>query len=168
MTIRPATEADLPLLQDIEVAAGEPFRALGMPEIADDAPPSLPDLARHQQAGLAWVSTTPKGTLAAYLLASRIDAGLHLDQVSVHPAHARRGLGRHLIDHAAAQARTERLPALTLTTFTEVPWNAPYYTRLGFAPVPDPQLTPDLRQIRAREAAAGLNRRPRVAMRREL
>ncbi|NED91417.1 arginine N-succinyltransferase, partial [Streptomyces sp. SID11233] len=39
MTIRPARPADLPRLQEIETAAGEAFRTLGMPEIADDAPP---------------------------------------------------------------------------------------------------------------------------------
>lgn len=38
--IRPADPADLPLLQDLERAAGEPFRALGMAAIADDEPPT--------------------------------------------------------------------------------------------------------------------------------
>jgi hypothetical protein len=47
-----------------------------------------------------------------------------------------------------------------------VPWNAPYYERLGFRRVDD--LTPGLRAIRAAEAARGLDRWPRVAMRRDL
>ncbi|MEU6443035.1 GNAT family N-acetyltransferase [Streptomyces sp. NPDC047046] len=166
MTIRAASPADLPRLQEIERAAGEPFRALGMPGIADDEPPPLATLEHHRRAGLAWVYALPDDTPVAYLIADRIDGSLHIEQVSVHPSHARQGLGRLLIDHAAHHARTEDTPALTLTTFTEVPWNAPYYTRLGFTPIPEPHLTPALREIRAREAAAGLDRWPRVAMRR--
>lgn len=65
-------------------------------------------------------------------------------------------------------ARTEDLvPALTLTTFAEVPWNAPYYERCGLRPLADAELTGGLREIRAREATYGLDRRPRVCMRRE-
>ncbi|NED91818.1 GNAT family N-acetyltransferase, partial [Streptomyces sp. SID11233] len=112
-----------------------------MPEIADDAPPPLATLEHHRREGLAWVFTTPPDdTPVAYLLADRTDGNLHIEQVSVHPSHARRRLGRALIDHAAHQARTEGARALTLTTFTEVPWNAPYYARLGFEEFPAPEL----------------------------
>ncbi|MDT0421847.1 GNAT family N-acetyltransferase [Streptomyces evansiae] len=168
MTIRAARPADLPRLQRIEVAAGAPFRELGMPEIADDAPPSLATLERHRQAGLAWVCTLPDDTPVAYLIAERVDGGLHIEQVSVDPSHAHQGLGRTLIAHATTHARTEGAKALTLTTFTEVPWNAPYYERLGFEEIPPAALPPGLRKIRAEEAAAGLDRWPRQAMRRRL
>jgi predicted N-acetyltransferase YhbS len=85
-----------------------------------------------------------------------VDGHLHVEQVSVDPAYARRGVGRALIG---------RLPGeLTLTTFAEVPWNAPYYARLGFTVLPGEALTPALRAIRAREAAHGLDRWPRVCM----
>lgn len=46
-----------------------------------------------------------------------------------------------------------------------MPWNAPYYARLGFTVVTD--LTPGLLAIRAREAALGLDAWPRVVMRRD-
>jgi ribosomal protein S18 acetylase RimI-like enzyme len=45
--------------------------------------------------------------------------------VSVHPRCARRGVGRALIDHLADHARATGAPALTLTTFADVPWNGP-------------------------------------------
>jgi GNAT superfamily N-acetyltransferase len=88
--------------------------------------------------------------------------------VSVHPRAARRGVGRALLDHAAGAAAGEGLARLTLTTFTEVPWNAPYYERLGFSAVPRDELTPGLRAVVEREAAHGLDRWPRVVMRRPL
>ncbi|MEU9229868.1 GNAT family N-acetyltransferase [Streptomyces massasporeus] len=168
MRIRLATRAELPALQDVERAAGAPFRELGMPEIADDEPPALDVLERYRRAGRCWVAVDEGdegGRPAAYLLAEPVDGALHIEQVSVHPRAARRGVGRALLAHAADRAREEGLTALTLTTFTDVPWNAPYYARLGFRPLPEADLTPGLRAIRATEAAHGLDRWPRVCMR---
>ncbi|NUO59744.1 MAG: GNAT family N-acetyltransferase, partial [Hamadaea sp.] len=56
----------------------------------------------------------------------------------------------------------------TLTTFVEVPWNAPYYARHGYRLLGEDELTSGLRAIRAREAALGLDKWPRTAMRRDL
>ncbi|WP_409494027.1 GNAT family N-acetyltransferase [Amycolatopsis sp. cmx-11-12] len=163
--IRLAVPEDLPVLQDIERAAGEPFRALGMAAIADDDPPSLEDLAAYRNAGRAWVLDEGDGPLA-YLLAEVVDGYGHIEQVSVHPDHARRGLGRQLIEHTAEWAAREGLAGLTLTTYTEVPWNAPYYARLGFVTLGEDDLTEGLRAIRGHEIARGLDAWPRVTMRR--
>jgi GNAT superfamily N-acetyltransferase len=84
----------------------------------------------------------------------------------VHPDHARRRLGRALLDRLIEWAERQRLPAVTLTTYTEVPWNGPYYERCGFRYLTDAELTPGLRAIRAAEAAHGLDRWPRACMRR--
>ncbi|MFI6854978.1 GNAT family N-acetyltransferase [Streptomyces sp. NPDC050416] len=165
MRIRPATAAELSALQDIERAAGAPFRDLGMPEIADDAPPPLDVLERCRGADRCWVAADERDHPAAYLLAEPVDGALHIEQVSVHPRAARRGVGRELLAYAADRAREEGLTALTLTTFTEIPWNAPYYARLGFHTLAKADLTPGLREIRATEAEHGLNHWPRVCMR---
>lgn len=168
MRIRPATAADLPLLGDIERAAGECFRTVDMPEIAEDEPLALDRLDAYRRSGLAWVAADAADRPIAYLIAEPVDGALHIEQVSVHPDWAHRRIGRTLIE-AAAQAAAERgLESLTLTTFTEVPWNAPYYTRCGFTPIPDDRLTPGLQHLRAEEAAHGLDRWPRTAMTRRL
>ena len=163
MMIRAARPDDLCALRELERAAGAAFRDVAMAAVADDEPPSLAELARFQQDGRAWVAAEA-GAPVAYLLAEVIDAGAHIEQVSVHPSHARRGLGSALIDAAADWAAERRMAALTLTTFAEVPWNAPYYERLGFRVLAQQELTAGLRRIVAREAAAGLARWPRVAM----
>ncbi|MGP3690017.1 GNAT family N-acetyltransferase [Streptomyces sp. IBSNAI002] len=168
MRIRAARLDELPLLQDIERAAGRCFRDIGMPEIADDEPLPLAELADYRRAGLAWVATGQAGTPVAYLIADRVDGNLHVEQVSVHPDSAHRRIGRSLLDHLAAYATREGAPALTLTTFTEVPWNAPYYARCGFLPLDEAALAPGLREIREQEARHGLDRWPRVCMRRAL
>jgi ribosomal protein S18 acetylase RimI-like enzyme len=139
-----------------------------MPEIADDAPFTVAQLTAYQEAGRAWVTVDPEDHPAAYLVADPVDGNLHIEQVSVHPSFGHRGLGRSLIEHAAAVARTGGQPALTLTTFTEVPWNASYYERLGFRPLAPSEETPGLRAIRRHEADHGLDRWPRTCMRRDL
>ncbi|MBC2866874.1 GNAT family N-acetyltransferase [Streptomyces mexicanus] len=168
MHVRAVRLDELPVLQDIERAAGQRFLDIGMPEIAEDEPLPLGELARYHRAGLAWVVADDADTPVAYLIADRVDGNLHVEQVSVHPGSARRGLGRLLLDHLAAHAPSEGASALTLTTFTQVPWNAPYYARCGFQLMDDSRLTPGLREIREREAAHGLDRWPRTCMRREL
>lgn len=76
------------------------------------------------------------------------------------------GLGKALLNTAASWAQQQGLAALTLTTYSEVPWNALYYRRLGFQVIPDAQLTGGLRRIREHERARGLTTWPRVIMRR--
>ncbi|WP_399066376.1 GNAT family N-acetyltransferase [Streptomyces winkii] len=193
MHIRAGAERDLRRLQDIERAAGGVFRELGMDRVADDAPPPLPVLRRFAHTGGLWVAVDAAdgaggpdresgahgthhahGTHdagdrpVAYLLTELVDGNAHIEQVSVHPDSAHRRIGRALIEHVAGRAEAAGLPALTLCTFAEVPWNAPYYERCGFRVLPEDELTPGLRRIRAEEARAGLDRWPRVCMRREL
>ncbi|WP_405945171.1 GNAT family N-acetyltransferase [Streptomyces sp. NBC_00932] len=168
MTIRTAHAAELPVLQDIERAAGRCFRDIGMPEIADDEPLSLDELASYQRAQLAWIAVDETDVPVAYLIADRVDGNFHIEQVSVHPDSARRGIGRSLLDHLADRAASDGIPALTLTTFAGVPWNAPYYARCGFRPLDERELGRGLREIRAREAAHGLDRWPRLCMIRAL
>ncbi|MFB7636839.1 GNAT family N-acetyltransferase [Streptomyces sp. NPDC056149] len=167
MIIRVPDPADLPALRDLERAAGEPFHALGMAQIADDEPPTLTLLTEYQRAGralAAYDDERPGEPPRGYLLWDPVDGCAHIEQVSVHPERAHRGIGRALIDRAEQDSG---LPALTLTTFADVPWNAPYYARLGFRRLAAAELTPGLRAIRAHEAELGLDRWPRVCMRRE-
>lgn len=166
--IRMARDDDLETLRDIERVAGAPFRDLGMTLVADDAPPTVAELAVFVCEGRAWVCVDDQDHPVAYLLLSVVDGAAHIEQVSVHPDSAGRRIGRSLIEVAAAWARDRDITALTLTTYADVPWNGPYYRRLGFDDLPGDHLGPGLLQIRRAEAAHGLDRWPRVAMRRQL
>lgn len=164
--IRSARPPDLSALGDIERAAGAAFRDLGMAAVADADPLSVSELTRFQADGRAWVVADEADAPVAYLLVEVVDGNGHVEQVSVHPDHARQGLGRALLDTVDPWALQRGLPALTLTTYADVPWNAPYYARLGFAVVAEVDLSDGLRRIRRREEASGLAAWPRVVMRR--
>ena len=166
--IRQARPDDLPALVDLEIAAAQPFRAIGLDVVADDDPWTVAELAAYADDGRAWVYAGPGDRPVAYLLVDVVDGEAHVEQVSVHPEHARQGLGARLLEVAREWAVEHELPALVLTTYADVPWNGPYYARLGFEVVPPSLLSDGLRAIRAAEAAKGLDERPRVVMRRRL
>ncbi len=166
--IREARTDELPELREVERAAGLPFRAIGMDAVAEDDPPTVAELAAYQADGRAWVCTDAADRPVAYLLVAVVDGHAHIEQVSVHPEHARHGIGRRLIAVAREWALARGLAQLSLTTYAEVPWNAPYYARLGFEVLAPDRLTPGLRAIRDGEAARGLDAWPRVVMRRRL
>jgi ribosomal protein S18 acetylase RimI-like enzyme len=104
-----------------ERRAGAMFREIGMDAVADDEPATEEELLGFVEAGRAWVATDANDEPAGYLVLDVVDGAGHIEQVSVDPASAGRGLGRSLVEHAAAYARRHRLPALTLTTFAGVP-----------------------------------------------
>jgi len=65
----------------------------------------------------------------------RIDAVgdlAHLEQLSVHPDHTRRGLGRSLLRAAVEWAASHGYGELTLCTYRDVAWNGPFYASEGF------------------------------------
>ncbi|MEV0681456.1 GNAT family N-acetyltransferase [Actinosynnema sp. NPDC050436] len=157
MEIRPARPDEFPLLQQIEDASGAPFREHGMPEIADDDPMPLDVLARLH----VWVACDPDPV--GWVAAGEVDGYAHVEQVSVHPDRARRGIGARLLDHVQEWAAGRDLAGLTLTTFRDIPWNAPYYERLGFREI---EPSPGLAAIVAEEAERGLDPVSRVCLRR--
>jgi GNAT superfamily N-acetyltransferase len=130
--IRAARVAEFLAVQAVDRAAGQMFCDIGMPEVSRYDPWPLEELAARQQAGRLWVAAGGAGVPVAFLMASVVDGCLHVEQVSADPGSARRGLGRSLLAHAAGQATAEGLPALALTTFAHVPWNAPFYAQCGF------------------------------------
>lgn len=157
-------EADLRAIQEIERRAGEMFRRIGMPAIADDEPPSIPMLRERLRPGMLWVATAGSDDLVGYLAAEVVDGTAHVLQVSVDPAHRGHRIGAALLNTLDRWAAARSLTHLTLTTFRDVPWNAPYYTRLGWSVLPEAELGPGLERIRRQEKESGLDRWPRVAM----
>jgi len=166
-SIRVARLEDVETMREIERAAGRLFSEIGMDDIAAHAPPesvTLGDYIQHQRAWIVAVDDQPVG----YALVDVVDGCGHLEQVSVHPAYGRRGLGRMLIQAVVDWAEARGLPAITLSTFRDVPWNGPYYASLGFRPLADSELTPGLLALRVHESELGLDRESRHAMRLDL
>lgn len=164
-SVRAATRADLGALAAIERAAAGRFREAGLDGPWLESTVDAKELEKACAEGRLWVATDD-GECAGFALAALLDDGSpFLAEVDVLPFRGRRGLGRALVDAVAAWARGGGHEALALTTFRDVPWNAPWYRSLGFRELADDELGDALRAVVAREAADGLPMEKRVAMR---
>lgn len=162
MTVRRASTADLAFLADVEQRAGERFAGVGLSAVArgPNLPPAV--LVRQQGAGLVWVVEDPPVGFAVALLFA---GSLHLHEVDVLPEAGGRGLGRALIEAVSAEAARRAVSEVTLVTFRDVPWNAPYYARLGFRESPEAARRPEIAAILDEERRGGLAAvAPRVVM----
>lgn len=107
-----------------------------------------------------------EGELVAFIAALPHADRLHIDELDVLRTHQGQGLGRRLLTHTIHHARSQGFRRLGLTTFRNIPWNAPFYASLGFhewAPKDAPQ---SIRDALKNEAAFGL--KDRCAMKLDL
>jgi predicted N-acetyltransferase YhbS len=161
--IRPARPDDIPLCAAIELSAATAFRDTHM-----DIPPAYgvtdrDDLAAACARGLMWVAEW-QGEVVGFLFGEVTASGLYLREMSV-AAHAQRqGLGRRLMQMGVAAGRALGVPLVSLTTDRTLPWNAPFYARLGFRLVEGADVPPDLLARLAGQAAAGFDPAQRCAM----
>ncbi|HTE39794.1 MAG TPA: GNAT family N-acetyltransferase [Steroidobacteraceae bacterium] len=126
------------------------------------------DFKSAQHEGLLWVVADLDDTPVGFAMLGRLDADMHIHEIDVHPEHARRGLGASLIQHVGQWARERGVAGITLTTYRHVPWNAPFYERMGFRILDEAELTSALRDIQIHERSMGWKVSARVAMRLEL
>lgn len=111
-----------------------------------------------------WLASARAGRLfvwcdpepVAFAALGTVDGRTHLEQLSVRRAWMRRGLGRMLVSYVM------QWKPLTLTTYDHLPWNRPYYEKLGFDVLEDPG--PELREMLHDERGALPLPKKRVAM----
>ena len=165
MRIRPATPADFPALQHIEVRAGELFVDIGMPEIAAHPPG---DLDEFEAAEAILVAVDDEDQPLGYAWIELVDDTTYLEQLSVLPEGGRQGIGTALLDAVAHWARARGDDAVVLTTFRDVPFNGPLYAKRGFVHVNEADWTETQREIIAFQATLGMDPASRTVMRRSL
>jgi len=163
--MRLARAEDAASLRVIERRAGERFRDVDLDDIADDEPASVETLVGYAIAGRCWVAFDDDDRPIGYLLVDEVDGHAHIEQVSVDPEHQGTGVGRSLVHQAETWALETGRTAVTLTTFSDVSWNAPLYAHLGFVILSDDEIGPELRALRRSESRRGLDKvMPRVCM----
>lgn len=156
--IRPTCDGDAALLPAIERSSAQLFRTLpALAFLANSPVNSVATHRAHIAAGLSWVALDEEGSApCGFLVAAAVPDALHIDELSVTEARQGRGHGRALVHTAITEARTRGLPAVTLTTFRDVPWNGPFYARMEFAEVTNLAPNRRLADLLQAEAARGL------------
>jgi GNAT superfamily N-acetyltransferase len=166
--IRVARLEDLVVLADIERAAARLFSHTPYSFIVNADTLPLDFITQQFAADRVWVAVDDRDTPVGYAIAQDVDGNAYLQQIDVHPAHGRRGIGRKLVESVCVWASHERYQRIFLSTFIDVAWNAPFYAKVGFQILAEDDLTPGFQQIRRREAEAGLPIDRRVIMYRDL
>ncbi|MGI9433045.1 MAG: GNAT family N-acetyltransferase [Myxococcota bacterium] len=164
--IRPSRTSDLAHLGAIERAAADLFTGMDFAEagVLEDVT-DLEDFEAAHADGNLWVAATAGGTPVGFAFVEELGGGFHLDELDVHPDHGRRGVGAALVRTVCAAARDRGFPCVTLTTFRDVAWNAPFYEQLGFRALAAEELSPELTALVRSEAQRGLAADLRVVMR---
>lgn len=162
--IRDARAYDVPKLQQIELDAARRYGDFSETRFCMDLPAR--DEAEHKQArenGFAFVvevSETPVG----FILVVPKDARAHILEIAVTRLEQGRGYGCEMIAIAEAWATAAGFREMTLTTFLDVPWNAPFYAKIGYEIFEVGHDRPELTEVIAQERRLELHKAKRVAM----
>ena len=170
-TIRNAHRSDVPKLPDIEREAASLFASrateLGFKPDAPVHVNSLDTFQLAEQSGRLWVALDSSTQPVGFALVREIDGFAHIEEMDVLPAHGRKGVGAALLETVCVWARETGYPAVTLSTFRDVPWNGPFYERHGFHVVEPSTLSKGLAQVVEKERRHGLRTDLRVIMRKD-
>lgn len=153
-TIRPAVPDDAAVLHAIEARADLLLiDSLGAPEW----PPAGDGAERLGAPGFVLVIEDPEDSSPiGFVHVLDADGHAHLEQLSVLPSSGRQGYGRRLVEAALDEARERGYTRMSLRTYAEIPWNAPFYASCGFLEsIPE---TPFQRGLVDTEADLGVDR----------
>ncbi len=180
-SIRLADLGDVASLPGIERAAARLFIDVGYPSLADRQVTGLSVLIAAQREERLWVAVAgaderpstrrpwaagddPDESPVGFALISLVDGQPHLQEMDVHPEHGQRGLGRSLVSRVLDHAREQGYSRVTLTTFRTIPWNAPFYRKMGFRDLAAGRMGPDLEALVNEESNQGLPAEDRVVL----
>jgi GNAT superfamily N-acetyltransferase len=150
--VRPARGDEVGELQNIDLASATLFRGTGLIDFGPLGEPSQPIPEDRLRKGfgdaLIWVAVDDREELVGFALCSDRGDDLYLDQLSVLPRHGRRGLGGRLVRRCLQEAEARSFKRVSLSTFRKVPWNGPFYRKLGFREIPSWSLNDWQQEIR--------------------
>lgn len=167
-SIEPAKPEHISALPAIERAAATVFPEDMIPDNVKDYVLSLEEFENALAQKLLWVAITEEGQPVGFAMVTINEKGKSamLAEIDVEPGHQQKGLGRALVQAVIKWAHNEDIRHLSLTTFSTVPWNAPFYKKMGFRRLSRNELTANLIKMLSKENELGLKNR--IAMQLDL
>ncbi|MEL7351143.1 MAG: GNAT family N-acetyltransferase [Cyanobacteria bacterium P01_A01_bin.116] len=170
-TIRLAQKTDVPLIADIEKAAAKQFMPyldwLGISANLLESLTSVGFMLRAQSDERLWVAAVEDRPVG-FIVVKFLRQSCFVVELDVHPDYGRRGIGSALVNACVASAQTKGFDDIILTTFRKVPWNIPFYERLGFEIWSEAEWPFDIEAIVQHEERYGFARDKRAVMRKRL
>jgi predicted N-acetyltransferase YhbS len=165
--LRPARETELDAAIEIDDDACTLYTEMGLSfEHEDDDPFFKMESERWAEAlrkKRMLMACNNEGERVGFVVFDIVEGRPFVEQISVRRAWMKRGVGRALVERAKRWSVREG--ELWLTTYGDsVPWNKPWYERLGFVEVTDADCGPEINAILAAERAALPTSERRLAM----
>lgn len=104
------------------------------------------------------------GRVVGFAACRRYGRELHLHELSVAHAYQRKRIGATLLNALKIDARNAGIRAITLHTYRDIAWNAPFYSRHGFEIIKDLDAHPRLAAGQDEAMEFGMPRERRCAM----
>ncbi len=168
ISIKLAGSEHLSAIPAIELAASAMFPEADLPVEVRYLVIENELLQEAQSDARLWVALTDERTPVGFAMAGIIDGGAHLDEMDVMPDFGRQGVGTRLVRTIIDWARLGEYPVLTLITFRHLPWNAPFYERMGFEAMATSELGEELAKLLQEDGDAGIDVHKRVCMKLDL
>lgn len=132
MHIRLSNKNDLSKLAAIERSAARKFAEYFKSDnvLTDRTLDHKIILEAHHNKSL-WVANENDG-IVGFLASTSVDDGLHIQEISVAFSFQGKGIGKMLINVIIAEAKIRQCSYVSLTTDSVIPWNKPFYERIGF------------------------------------
>ncbi|MHA7820057.1 MAG: GNAT family N-acetyltransferase [Erythrobacter sp.] len=162
--IRLARADDAQAFHDVEEDAAQLLA--NEPSLADvPVPPSnSPEEYRDMIGQRHCLAATVDDEVVGFAATRRHGRELHLHEISVATAFQGRRIGATLLNALKIDARNSGVRAITLHTYRDIAWNAPFYARHGWVVVEDLQSHPRLAAGHAAAVEFGLPAERRCAM----
>jgi ribosomal protein S18 acetylase RimI-like enzyme len=168
ITIRKAQSWDIPLLEYVERSAAEIFRTANLSFLADGDTVDPRALVAMAQANHLLIAANRFDQPIGFVGGEYLNGNFHIIEISVAKEFQGKGVGKALMTAMVQQVSREGYKSITLTTYKNLPWNGPWYSRIGFFEVNAQDMGKEYLDILASEAQHGLDLRSRCVMRKIL
>lgn len=128
VVVRPAQSGDVAAIRACARAAYKRYVAA----IGRDPAPMVADFSQQVAQGIVSVAADGQDSIAGYIVCYPDGADFHVENIAVSPNRQGAGIGRVLMAHADACARTAGCTALALYTNIHMSENLTLYPHLGF------------------------------------
>ena len=163
--IRKTFPSDILQLMKIEHSANQAFAQIPQLKwLAESAVMSSDQHLDLIQNHDAFVAVNAQNQVIGFLYAEKQAQDLYIIELDVAAEYQQQGVGRQLMTYIIDFAKLQGLQAVTLTTFTDVAWNRPFYEKSGFKLLNPQNLKSYLKQKIDNEVEHGFVRDSRCAM----
>lgn len=164
MSIHVSKDCDLEFLPGVERSAAKKFVAYRKSEDQSPGRVLAHDilLKAHKNKTL-WVAFKDSNPIG-FLAATPVDGNLHIEELSVMFDHQGQGIGKQFIKAIITEAGIRKHNQISLTTDALIPWNKPFYGRLGFQEIDLEDCKADLSKILIKDKGHSEIPENRIAM----